>query len=185
MAKQVEVGYDPLRLHSIRIRWSFPLPWDEASFKEKRAEKECGWYYVTRVWGNTETAIYIGKARGRIYKRVLQHSIDDSESPFLLKRGELFVRFGTVDNTHRNTIAKLARCYHTDRFLKTVESALIQDARPLCNISQTNKYTRWYKLRIYNLGINHNLLSRIVDNSNDENVYDNPSWWEGQLEDNG
>lgn len=177
-----QYGYSPDRVHSIRIRWSYPLVWDEKTYREKRADRECGWYYVTRKWGNVETAIYIGKARGTIYRRVLQHKINDSKTPFLMKKGEILVRFGNVENPSLDTTSKISAHYHTDRFLKTVESALIQFAQPMCNISQIKSYTRWYKLKIENVGINSDLMARMIDNREDKNAKVYPSWWEGELE---
>lgn len=175
-------GYSIDRTHTIQIKWTLPIPFDEAKFKALRADKECGWYYITRQFGTTETALYIGKARGFIYKRILQHTIDDSSEPFMEKRGTFYVRFGTVENTSINTKDKIAKHYHLDHFLKTIESELIQDAEPIANKSQKKHYTRWYKFHIINSNINKELLSHIIENKEEINVIPSPDWWKGQLE---
>ena len=179
----VEYGNSIDRLHTIHIKWTRPIPFDENKFKELRSDLECGWYYITRYFGSGKpTHLYIGKAKGFIYKRILQHTEGDSCDPFLSKRGYFEVRFGTVDNPSLNTKEKLSKRYHLNRFLLTVESALIQDAAPICNRSQSCNYTRWYKLRIINSNINESLLSHIIENTYDENILPYPKDWNGQLE---
>ena len=168
--------YSPYRLHDITINWSNPIAWDNISGKEWK----CGWYYITRhIHRNgydVVTPIYIGKAKGVISKRVLHHSLVDSNSRFLEKRGEFKVRFGQVispDNFDRR--------YHINRLLLTVESALITEVQPICNISQTGKYRRWYRLRINNVG-KHDQIPSIIDNREHDNAKEPPVWWDGEFE---
>ena len=178
----IDYGNSINRLHTIKIKWTLPIPFDKEKFNELRADKNCGWYYITRKLGDVETALYIGKAKGFIYKRILQHSKDDSRESFMKKRGQKLVRFGTVDNVTLNTKKKISRHYHLDRFLKTIESELIQVARPLSNISQSKKYTRWYKFRIVSSNISPDLLNHVIENKDNANTIPCPKWWKGQIE---
>ena len=92
------------------------------------------------------------------------------------KRGEFKVRFGQVispDNFDRR--------YHINRLLLTVESALITEVQPICNISQTGKYRRWYRLRINNVG-KHDQIPSIIDNREHDNAKEPPVWWDGEFE---
>ena len=125
---------------------------------------------------DADAIIYIGKAKGIISKRVLQHSLEDSNTPFLEKRGEFKVRFGQVilpENFDRR--------YHINRLLLSVESALITEVQPICNISQTGKYRRWYRLKINNVG-KHDQIPSIIDNREHDNAKEPPIWWDGELE---
>ena len=86
------------------------------------------------------------------------------------------VRFGQVispDNFDRR--------YHINRLLLTVESALITEVQPICNISQTGKYRRWYRLRINNVG-KHDQIPSIIDNREHDNAKEPPVWWDGEFE---
>lgn len=170
------------RVHTIKIKWTLPIPLDKKKFEELRADKYCGWYYITRKFGETETALYIGKAEGFIYKRILQHSKRDSRESYMNRKGLKLVRFGTVENVTLNTKEKISRHYHLDRFLKTIESELIQVAQPLSNISQSKKYTRWYKFRIISSNISSDLLNHVIENKDNANTIPCPKWWKGQLE---
>ena len=183
----IKCGNSIDRLHTITIRWTRSTYFDKDELKRLRDDKECGWYIITKLTRDGyEVPIYIGKAINSIYKRVLQHRKDDSDTPFLKKYGDKYVYIGTVDNATLNTKQKLSKRYHLNRLLLTVESALIQNKNEYfekynCNISQNAKYTRWYKLRIKNLYINEALLDHEIDNREHENVYPCPQWWKGQL----
>ena len=183
----IKCGNSIDRLHTITIRWTRSTYFDKDELKRLRDDKECGWYIITKLTRDGyEVPIYIGKAINSIYKRVLQHRKDDSDTPFLKKYGDKYVYIGTVDNATLNTKHKLSKRYHLNRLLLTVESALIQNKNEYfekynCNISQNAKYTRWYKLRIKNLYINEALLDHEIDNREHENVYPCPKWWKGQL----
>lgn len=169
-------AYSPYRVHDITINWSRPIRWENISGKEWK----CGWYYITRhihMRGyDVITPIYIGKAKGVISKRILQHSIEDSCSPFLEKRGEFKVRFGCVIEPER-----FYKRYHINRLLLTVESALITEVQPDCNISQSGRYSRWYRLRINNIG-KHDQIPSWIDNRDQDNAKEPPDWWDGELE---
>lgn len=176
-------GYSINRVHRLTIKWSRLILLDSLTRENHKKYLDCGWYYITRKWGNTEKALYIGKARGDIITRVLQHTEDDSNNAYLKKRGKKYVRIGTVCSPSINTKSKISSHYHLDRFLKTIESELIQFAHPISNISQDKTYTRWYKFCINNINIDRNLLSHIIENRDEINVIPNPDWWNGQLED--
>ena len=183
----VRYGNNIDRLHTITIKWTRSTSFDKDELGRLRDDKECGWYIITKLTRNGyEIPIYIGKAINTIYKRVLQHTKDDSNSAFLNKYGEKYVYIGTIDNVSLNTKEKLSKHYHVNRLLLTVESALIQNKKEYfkkdnCNISQNGRYTRWYKLRIKNLNINEALLDHLIDNREHNNVYPCPKWWKGQL----
>lgn len=175
------------RLHTINIRWTRATSFNEEDLKRLRNDKECGWYIITRQFGPIETPIYVGKAKNTIYKRVLQHTPDDSYESFFERRGEKYVYIGTIENSTLNTKDKLSRRYHVNRLLLTVESALIQNiygkfGDVICNHSQKNKYTRWYKFRIVNSNIRESILDHEIINSEHDNTIPCPIWWKGQLE---
>ena len=175
------------RLHTITIKWTRATSFNKNELRRLRNDKECGWYIITKLTRNgDEVPIYIGKAINCIYKRVLQHRTDDSDTPFLKKYGEKYVYIGTVQNVTLNTKEKLRKHYHLNRLLLTVESALIQNKNDYfkkynCNISQNLKYTRWYMLRIKNMNINETIIDHVIDNREHENVYPCPKFWKGQL----
>lgn len=176
LLKSTMKPYSPFRTHFITIRWSNPVPWSNIESKDY----EGGWYYITRRIhgknGDVITPLYIGKARGCISQRILQHTLEDSKCPFLEKRGEFEVRFGILEgNICYN------RRYHFNRLLLTVESALITEVRPLCNQSQMGRYTRWYKLVITSIG-KRGRIPQIIDNRDHENLFALPDWWNGEIE---
>lgn len=169
--------YSPFRVHEITIDWSMPIQWDRIS--EYNKDWDGGWYYITRRIHKKEldyiTTIYIGKASGKISKRILQHHIKDSKTPFMSEYGEFEVRFGRVVSPDR-----CRDRFHFNRFLLTVESALITEVCPKCNQSQTNRYTRWYKLIIHNIG-KHDIIPSVIDNREHTNIIPLPDWWCGEL----
>ncbi len=169
--------YSPDRLHSITINWSNPINWNNVN--EFNDDWEGGLYYITRTIhtqsGDRITPIYIGKSIRRISKRILEHSLNDSNCPFYDKRGEFKVRFGRIVSPQNPM-----RHYHFNRLLLTIESALIQEVKPICNISQKRKYTPWYDLIIRNEG-KRDRMPKEINNRDHANVLPRPKWWNGQI----
>ena len=167
--------YSPDRLHNITVDWSYPIGWDNVD----KNDLEGGFYYITRTIhrqeGDSITPIYIGKSIRKISKRVLEHSINDSEHPFPIEYGEFNVRFGKIVSP-RN----YKKHYHFDRLLLAIESALIQEVKPKCNVSQKRKYTRWYDLRITSIGY-RNRIPKEINNRLHTNILPRPNWWHGQF----
>ena len=120
--------------------------------------------------------IYIGKAKGKISKRICQHHIQDSNTPFLQERGEFKVRFGRIISPKQ-----YQKAYHYNRLLLTIESALITEVNPKCNCSQKKAYTRWYILLIKSIG-KHDRIPSLIDNRTHQNIIPSPTWWTGDLE---
>lgn len=168
----------PFRTHTIIIKWSNPIPWDRVARYDD--DWDGGWYYITRSIhkkdGEHITPLYIGKSCNKISKRILEHHLNDSNKPFLGEYGELKVRFGRVVSPNL-----FWKRYHLNRFLLTVESALITEVQPKNNLSQTKKYTRWYKLVIINQG-KHDRIPSVIDNRTHLNVLPLPEWWDGGIE---
>ena len=169
---------DPYRLHTVVINWSNPILWDNIHLYNK--DWNGGFYYITRIIhranADSETPIYIGKTKGKISKRICQHHMTDSNTPFLHEYGEFRVRFGRIISP-----INYKKTYHHNRLLLTIESALITEVKPKCNCSQKKSYTRWYILRINNTG-KHERIPAMIDNREHQNIIQSPSWWNGDIE---
>ncbi|MBQ6080178.1 MAG: hypothetical protein IJK93_07875 [Muribaculaceae bacterium] len=169
--------YSPEYLHQITINWSRPIAWNNVDKYNK--DWDGGLYYITRTIhaksGDSSTPIYIGKSIGKISKRVLSHSLNDSNCPFYAERGEFKVRFGRIVSP-----INYMKHYHFNRLLLTIESALIQEVKPKCNVSQKNQYTPWYDLRIISIGYRDRIPGKI-NNRDHSNILPRPKWWDGQF----
>jgi len=155
------MAYNPDRLHTIEINWGFPVSLE--TFDNNWKSVEIGIYYISRVFGGKETPIYIGETTQSFRKRIDQHY--RHESIFLDKRGEKFIRMGTIVKPQ-----DLSGYDNLPRLLKTIESAIIFEISPviidgLSNISQTVNYTIWYDLHIINSG-KRGLIPRDIFNRN-------------------
>ncbi len=170
--------HSPFRQHTIIIKWSNPIRWDRVAKFD--SDWNGGWYYITRnIYRNGQcyvTPIYIGKASGKISKRILNHTYRDSEKPFLREYGEFEIRFGRVVSP-----LNYRTSYHYNRLLLTVESALITEIYPKCNCSQTQRYTPWYKLVIKNTGKHDRIPDTITTESQAAHHLYLPSWWDGTI----
>lgn len=171
-------GNDPYRLHTVVIDWSNPISWKNINLYNK--DWEGGFYYITRIIhrenADYETPIYIGKTKRKISKRICQHNLKDSNSPFSREIGEFKVRFGRIIFPK-----EYRKVYHYNRLLLTIESALITEVKPKCNCSQSKAYTRWYVLQIKNRG-KHDRIPALIDNREHQNIIQSPSWWFGDIE---
>lgn len=78
----------------IRILWLDPIDVDAAI--ESEATLNPGLYYITRIWGENETSLYIGKASRTIRERLIDHK----KHWLPLYRGKLMVRIGQIIYPH-------------------------------------------------------------------------------------
>ena len=60
-----------MRYKIIRILWLDPIEVDSAI--ESETSLNPGLYYITRIWGENETSLYIGKASRTIRERLIDH----------------------------------------------------------------------------------------------------------------
>jgi len=74
----------------IRIRWSDPLPVDDAI--EHKDSLYPGLYYITRVLHGKETSLYIGKATRTIRERLISHRKEWLSNRY----GEKNIRLGRI-----------------------------------------------------------------------------------------
>ena len=79
----------------IRILWLDPIDVDAAI--ESEASLNPGLYYITRIWGENETSLYIGKASRTIRERLIDHQ----KHWLPLYRGKLMVRIGQIIYPHK------------------------------------------------------------------------------------
>ncbi|MCR4800932.1 MAG: hypothetical protein K5860_10525 [Bacteroidales bacterium] len=172
------IGNNPFRVHAIKIKWSNPICWENV--RQFNKDWEGGFYYITRIIHKKnkdyETPIYIGKTKGKISKRILQHHSQESNKPFLNEYGDFRVRFGSIIFP-----VNYQKVYHYNRLLLTIESALITEVKPKCNCSQVESYTRWYLLKIISEGKRGSIPAEI-DNRTHKNIIKTPSWWQGDIE---
>ncbi len=76
----------------IRIHWNKALPLDEAISSD--LSKTQGLYYLTRVFGEKETSLYIGIATNN---NTISHRLKAHRDHWLnLYSGKIYVRIGTV-----------------------------------------------------------------------------------------
>ena len=78
----------------IRILWLDPIEVDSAI--ESEASLNPGLYYITRIWGENETSLYIGKASRTIRERLIDHK----KHWLPLYLGKLMVRIGQIIYPH-------------------------------------------------------------------------------------
>lgn len=74
----------------IRILWLDPV--DVESAIQRESALNPGLYYITRIWGDHETSLYIGKASRTIRERLIDHQ----KHWLPLYRGKLMVRIGLI-----------------------------------------------------------------------------------------
>ena len=78
----------------IRILWLDPIEVDSAI--ESETSLNPGLYYITRIWGENETSLYIGKASRTIRERLIDHK----KHWLPLYLGKLMVRIGQIIYPH-------------------------------------------------------------------------------------
>lgn len=140
------------RLRNVEIYWSYPILWD--NIQSNKYINNNGVYYISKKintrWGVKERPLYIGETKVSFGERFKQHK--NNRSPFLDEKGNLYVRLGVISKPQN-----LSNYPDYKKLLRNIESALIAEINPLidnrlCNVSQTECYTLWYHLRIYNFG---------------------------------
>lgn len=142
---------DANRLHHIVIEWSYPTKLESID-----THWNCnanGLYYISRKFGGKESPIYIGETKRDFTTRINEHY--KSVSEFFEKRGEKYIRLGTIVKPQS---LKSYDDIEIKHLLQTIESELVEDlyqrglANSLCNKRQVSSYTEWFKLYIENVG---------------------------------
>ena len=76
----------------IRINWHAPIPFEDAL--QSNLTKEQGLYYITRVFGEKETSLYLGIAR---FHNTIKNRLESHREHWLFAyRGQLFVCVGHI-----------------------------------------------------------------------------------------
>ncbi len=75
---------------SVTIKWSYPIRLDK--IMQKECMNDIGLYYISRVFGNRESILYIGKTTYSFGSRLESHCKDWIDS----YRGEKYVRLGRI-----------------------------------------------------------------------------------------
>jgi len=130
----------------IRIYWHDPIPF-EAALKSDLAKGQ-GLYYITRIFGEKETSLYLGIAR---YHNTIKHRLEAHRDNWLSeKRGEIFVRVGEIiypRNVNGDEMAEI---------INHAESAILYDPSHKRlfpeNVGKRSSYTYTDLYRIENEG---------------------------------
>lgn len=124
----------------IRINWDNPLELDDAIASE--AADTQGLYYITRVFGDNETSLYLGIATGSntISKRLKSHR----KHWLNMYRGKIYVRMGHI----------IYPKDYNDSMIDHAESAIVfeQSKTFFENTSKTKSYSYSELYRIENVG---------------------------------
>ena len=140
-----------MNIRNVTIEWTYPKQIDKV-FDDERINN-IGIYCIYRVYGTTETLLYIGKTFNSFKSRLKMHN----ESWINDYRGEKYVRLGNIISPQN---------YH-DVLLTDVESALIyeKNPKPIHNTDKINGYRYTYDLNIYNIGY-RGQLPKLISNRN-------------------
>ena len=139
------------RLHNISIHWSYPRVIENIESDWKCNEN--GLYYISRIYNNVESPVYIGETKRDFITRIDEHY--QKVSDFFNRRGIKKIRLGTIVKPQNLSSYDEKETKH---LLQTIESRLVEYLRKngygkyLCNIRQVNSYTEWFKLNIENIG---------------------------------
>lgn len=136
-----------MRDRIIRVYWHEPVLLDDI-LKNDLSLKQ-GLYYITRVFGEKETSIYVGIATG---KNTIRNRLRYHISNWLYEyRGKKYVRIGEI---------VYPRLYN-DQIIDYAESAILFDPRHKnlfeANISKRKSYSYYDLYRIENVGDNYQL----------------------------
>ncbi len=124
----------------IRIQWNDALELDEAINSELSNTQ--GLYYVSRVFGNKETSLYLGIATE---KNTIRHRLRGHKNNWLsLYRGTIYVRLGRIVYPS-NPDASI---------IDHAESAIVYEQSDIFyeNTCKTKSYTYTDLYRIENIG---------------------------------
>ena len=122
----------------IRILWLDPIEVDSAI--ESEASLNPGLYYITRIWGENETSLYIGKASRTIRERLIDHK----KLWLHLYRGKLMVRIGQIIYPHSPDATLID---HAESALIFEHSEILTD-----NTDKRNTYSYSELYQIQNTG---------------------------------
>lgn len=101
----------------IRIHWHSPILFEEA-LKSDLANDQ-GLYYITRVFGEKETSLYLGIAR---YHNTIKHRLESHRDKWLYTyRGQIYVRVGHIVYPRNMDIDEKAE------IINHAESAILYD----------------------------------------------------------
>lgn len=124
----------------IDIEWTYPKEMQSAYDSDDSYGQ--GIYHISRIWGDTETLIYIGLVKSTdrdFYKRLDEHW------PWLKRvRGKVIIRFGKIIGKQGQSI--------DDGVYETIEGALIHELQPTENTMKKNSYTIHYDMIIKSTG---------------------------------
>ena len=122
----------------IRILWLDPIEVDSAI--ESEASLNPGLYYITRIWGENETSLYIGKASRTIRERLIDHK----KHWLPLYLGKLMVRIGQIIYPHSPDATLID---HAESALIFEHSEILTD-----NTDKRNTYSYSELYQIQNTG---------------------------------
>ncbi len=134
-------------MEHVTVNWTGPYSYEVLDDTKGHAD-DFGLYAFSRVFGDSETLLYIGLAYWQtLFQRIGQHNwIADV-------RGQIRVRMGVIvfDTGQK----------HSEKRLKDVEAALIYYNQPLHNTQHMSSYSG-RKLQIINQG-RFGLLEKTID----------------------
>lgn len=139
----------------IRINWSGPYSLEDAIHNE--LSKTQGLYYITRVFGEKETSVYLGIARKT---NTIKHRLEGHRDWWLpLYRGKIYVRIGNIIYPTTSDIDKKAE------LIDHAESAILFEPEHVKlfpeNISKRKSYSYSELYRIENIGNSFELKKTI------------------------
>ena len=129
-----------MRDRIIRIDWNNALPIDEAIASDLSNTQ--GLYYISRVFGNHETSLYLGIATKN---NTIRHRLSEHRDTWLKQcRGKIYVRLGYVIYPPKPDAA----------IIDHAESAIIYEQKDVFfeNTSKTKSYSYTNLYRIENEG---------------------------------
>lgn len=124
-------------MQTIVLTWHGPYSTEE--FFQHNVAYEKGIYSISRIWGGTETLVYIGSTNKSFYKRINNHSWWFPDI-----RGEIKLRFGILN-------LDVAQRFSLKR-LKDIEALLISWHQPCENTMNYQYYYGRFNLRVINKG---------------------------------
>lgn len=131
---------DNERVKKVTVEWSFPRQLDKNWYSEKLQGK--GLYYISRIFGNKETLLYIGQTSETFYSRLLDHDWKWMNR----YRGVKYFRLGTITYPTNKTDEEMTQ------LVKDVESTLIYHMKPIENVKCTISYAPKHLYTVKNVG---------------------------------
>lgn len=142
----------------VTVQWDKPKTIEESI--DDCLSIKSGVYCISRVFGNNETLLYIGKSSGGsgCRGRLKRHY----EEWTGLYRGNILVRLGTITKETLHNIPP-------DEIIEDVESALIFETSPPENKSKVLGYSRYNYLIIKNRGSYNKMFKSSINTLNHDN----------------